>query len=92
MSICKDCFHSYVCEKFNEHRECDNNKCRFANDHFVSATDIVGVVRCKDCEFVQPTRIKLNGKDLRTCSLHKRPCYDNDFCSRGVLKERENNV
>ena len=37
MSICKDCFHSYVCEQFNEHRECDNKKCHFANDHFISA-------------------------------------------------------
>lgn len=40
MSICKDCFHSYVCEQFNEHREYDNKKCHFANDHFVSA-DII---------------------------------------------------
>jgi hypothetical protein len=37
MSICKDCFHSYVCEQFNEHRECDNKRCHFANDHFVPA-------------------------------------------------------
>ena len=37
MSICTECFHSYVCEKFNEHRECDNKRCYFANDHFVSA-------------------------------------------------------
>ena len=37
MSVCKDCFHSYVCERFNKHRECDNKKCHFANDHFVSA-------------------------------------------------------
>lgn len=37
MSICKDCFHSYVCEQFNEHRECDNKKCHFANDHFIPA-------------------------------------------------------
>ena len=40
MSICKNCFHSYVCEQFNEQRECDNKKCHFANDHFVSADEI----------------------------------------------------
>lgn len=40
MSICKDCFHSYVCEQFNEQRECDNKKCHFANDHFISADQI----------------------------------------------------
>ena len=50
MSICKDCFHSYVCEQFNEHRECDNTKCYFFNDHFVSTKDVVKVVRCKDCD------------------------------------------
>lgn len=48
-SICRSCFHSYVCEQFNEHRECDNKKCHFANDHFVPAADVVEVVRCKDC-------------------------------------------
>ena len=37
MSICKNCFHSYVCEQFNEHRECDNQKCHFAIDQFISA-------------------------------------------------------
>ena len=51
--------------------------------------DVVKVVRCKDCDFVQPTQIKLNGKDLKTCELYKRPCFDNDFCSRGLLKECE---
>lgn len=51
--------------------------------------DVVEVVRCKNCEFVKPTKIKLNGKDLKTCGLYKRPCFDNDFCSRGVLKECE---
>lgn len=49
--------------------------------------DVVKVVRCKDCEFVKPTKIKINGKDLRNCDLYKRPCHDDDFCSRGVLKE-----
>ena len=53
------------------------------------SANVVEVVRCKDCEFVQPTQIKLNGKDLKTCELYKRPCFDNDFCSRGVLKEVE---
>ena len=49
MSICKDCFHSYVCEQFNEHRESNNTKCHFFNDHFISTADVVKVVRCKDC-------------------------------------------
>ncbi len=53
----------------------------------IRSADVVEVVRCKDCEFVKPTKIKINGKDLRTCDLYKRPCYDNDFCSRGVRKD-----
>lgn len=52
----------------------------------ISNADVVEVVRCKDCEFVKPTKIKINGKDLRTFDLYKRPCCDNDFCSRGVRK------
>lgn len=43
MSICKNCFHSYVCEQFNKHRECENKNCHFAYDHFVSTTDVVEV-------------------------------------------------
>lgn len=42
-SICRSCFHSYVCEQFNEHRDGDNKKCHFFNDHFVPAADVVEV-------------------------------------------------
>jgi len=41
--ICRRCFHSYVCEQFNEHRESSNQKCHFFNDHFVPAADVVEV-------------------------------------------------
>ena len=66
----------------------DNENCRLFVSEIPTA-DVFEVVRCKDCEFVKSTKIKLNGKDLRNCDLYKRPCFDNDFCSRGVLKERE---
>ena len=39
-SICRSCLHSYVCEKFNEHRDSYNQKCHFYNDHFVPAADV----------------------------------------------------
>ena len=42
-SICRSCFHSYVCEQFNEHRDGDNKKCHFHNNHFVPAADVVEV-------------------------------------------------
>lgn len=34
-SICRKCVHSYVCERFNQNRDSDNQKCHFLNDHFV---------------------------------------------------------
>lgn len=42
-SVCRSCFHSYMCEQFNEHRDSDNKKCHFFNDHFVHAADVVEV-------------------------------------------------
>lgn len=38
--ICRRCFHAYVCEQFNEHRDSNNEKCHFFNDHFVPAADV----------------------------------------------------
>lgn len=46
-SICRRCFHSYVCEQFNEHRDDNNKKCHFFNDHFVPAADVAPVVHAK---------------------------------------------
>ena len=40
-SICRNCFHSYVCEQFNENKDDNNEKCHFFNDHYVSAADVV---------------------------------------------------
>ena len=82
---CKDCVHYERCIDWCEDFgvQLKGTGCSF----FKNKVDIVEVVKCKDCEFVEPTKIKLNGKDLRICGLYKRPCFDNDFCSRGVLKE-----
>lgn len=44
-SICLRCFHSYVCEQFNEHRDVKNDKCHFYNDHFVPYADVAQVRR-----------------------------------------------
>lgn len=40
-SICRKCFHSYVCEKFNENKDDNNEKCHFFNDHYVPTADVV---------------------------------------------------
>ena len=41
--------------------------------------DVVGVVRCKDCQ-------SYNGH--RYCNYHADPVMDDDFCSYGTPKER----
>jgi hypothetical protein len=96
-SICRKCFHSYVCEQFNEHRVDDNQKCHFYNDHFVSTVDVVKVVRCKDCKFSRPRNkseknIYFEGVLIcKSCQMADGTCAvcDDDFCSYGELKERE---
>lgn len=40
-SICRNCFHSYVCEQFNENKDDNNKKCHFANDHYIPRADVV---------------------------------------------------
>ena len=53
---------------------------------FYTTKDLVEVVRCKDCGFIKETKISINKRPLRSCTLYKKPCYDDDFCSRGVRK------
>lgn len=40
-SICRNCFHSYVCEKFNENKDDNNEKCHFFNSHYAPTADVV---------------------------------------------------
>lgn len=40
-SVCRNCFHSYVCEQFNENKDDNNEKCHFLNDHYVPIADVV---------------------------------------------------
>ena len=44
-SICRSCFHSYVCQQFNEHRDDYNEKCHYFNNHFVPAADVRPITR-----------------------------------------------
>lgn len=50
-SICQNCFHSYVCEQFNERKDDNNQKCHFSNDHFVNADSVI-VLPCEEAESV----------------------------------------
>lgn len=88
-SICRSCFHSYVCEQFNEHRECDNKKCHFANDHFVHTTDVVEVVRCKDC--VHWGGVAFGFVCRKFSGIETKICMGEDhYCSYGIKRGEDN--
>lgn len=36
-SVCRKCFHAYVCEEFNADRDYPHKRCAYANDHFIDA-------------------------------------------------------
>lgn len=83
-SICRSCFHSYVCQQFNEHRDSYNEKCHFFNDHYVPATDVIPVVRCEDCKHQEDCMKQLvfwerdHVLEQNVYQYHKL-----DFCSYG---------
>lgn len=54
-SLCSRCFHSYVCEQFNEHRDstAEYTCCHFYNDHFVDAADVKPVKHGRWVEMVE---------------------------------------
>lgn len=79
-SICRNCFHSYVCEQFNENKDIKNNKCHFFNEHFVPTADVVEVVRCKDCKYF------LLHKLACVYPNHNGWCTVDDYCSYGERK------
>ena len=85
-SICRSCFHSYVCEQFNEHRDIDNKHCHFYNDHFVPTADMVEVVRCKDCR-IATEDIMIDGWFY--CNNNNQTHKPDHFCSYGERKETE---
>ena len=97
-SICRSCFHSYVCEQFDENRDDNNEKCRFFNDHYAPTADIVEVVRCKDCKFWTPMDDGISwqnkGRTDGECQFlwqryhAERHLTEKDhFCSYGERKE-----
>ena len=77
MATCKDCFHFDVCDelRYGDISNCNSDYC---GGFFKPKTDVVKVVRCKDCK-------SYNGH--RYCNYHADPVDDNDYCSYGELKE-----
>lgn len=74
-SLCSRCFHSYVCEQFNEHRDstAEYTCCHFYNDHFVDAADVKPV---KHGRWVD----RYGGK-------YANPLYECSECKEAALKK-----
>lgn len=85
-NLCSRCFHSYVCEQFNEHRDstAEYTRCHFYNDHFVDSDDVEVVVHCGECKHYEPCE---GGKDY--CCWHGSGVVENDFCSYGERRDSD---
>lgn len=68
-SICRSCFHSYVCEQFNEHRDDHNQKCHFSNDHYVPAADVAPVVHGRWEQCFEDWRKQIEGDECSACGF-----------------------
>lgn len=79
---CKDCIHYDICIFHADGNKTD--KCR----NYKSKSDVVEVVRCKDCKYWQKRSKGTHGACLRDGNVdYVFWTYDNDFCSYGERKE-----
>lgn len=98
-NLCSRCFHSYVCEQFNEHRDstAEYTRCHFYNDHFVDSDDVEVVVRCKDClhsRELNKYEKQLYLSECVGCTYHSVSYQDSvmmgdDFCSYGERRDSD---
>lgn len=71
--------------------------CGLKTNYKQSTTDVVEVVRCKDCKYSRPrnkSEKNIYFEDVlicESCEMADEPCAvcETDFCSYGELKERE---
>lgn len=85
---CKGCIRYPICNSFQNF--VDPDECRL----FKRETDLVEVVRCKDCkncEFFYPEK-KLNEepRGVHYCNLLKSDRNPDDYCSFGRRKDGKN--
>ena len=98
MSICKDCYHYGVCGGYMPTDLDDDEVLEYCAkglqdevpnieelcDEFKHYTDVVEVVRCKDCQY-------WTGEDYDGCCIRNGLAtrYANDYCSYGERKDDE---
>ena len=95
MATCYDCFHWKACRNILElmNHDLKGKKITICStcEKFTPTTDVVEVVRCKDCKWCYEKRTKRNNQLMRFCMRMDGNEYQvnaNDFCSYGTPKER----
>lgn len=87
MATCYDCFHWKACRNILESMNHDlkGKKITICStcEKFTPTTDVVEVVRCKDCK-----HWKQVNEERRACYLFGFEMDYDEFCSYGTPKER----
>ena len=87
MATCYDCFHWKACrnilESMNHDLKGKKITIRSTCEKFTPTTDVVEVVRCKDCK-----HWKQVNEERRACYLFGFEMDYDEFCSYGTPKER----
>lgn len=81
---CKKCFHYKACKEVASHSGYGDicyteSQCK----NFISADDVVKVIRCKDCV----NRVEFDTNKFH-CELTGYYCGEKGYCSDGTPKER----
>ena len=92
---CNDCIHFDACrnllEAFSPEYKGKSLTFTKACKHFKNKADFVEMVRCRDCVFrvsIGEGVYTYKGEEAKECVWHNRGCYEDDFCSSGIRKER----
>ena len=86
MATCKDCIHYGVCCLWSTTDLEEEEAYKYCFENFKPASDVVEVVRCKDCK---------HSHFIKSCSKYE--CqkgfgalkFSNDFCSYGEREAQE---
>ena len=86
-SICRNCFHSYVCEQFNENKDENNEKCHFFNDHYTPTADVAPIA---DTARAFADRLITYCKNLKGATHPALEAYHVEQVLKDFIKEKEN--
>ena len=84
---CGDCAYVQKCEENPRLRRFNRENPAKYCESFKLATDVVEVVRCKDCEYF--LKAEVNGNGFLICSVTDKEIFEEDFCSYGERRESD---